>query len=202
VTYGHETGWHPHRHVLIFVERDEYAEYVWTMLTDAWVKACSRSGLTASESRGLDVRGGESAGAYVAKLGLEVALAVGKRGRGVHRFGPWQLLDEARNDVSWAANAFRMYAHSMKGRRHLVWSRGLREHFGLVELTDAEVVESKADEDERLFAELTKACWRGVYRNELRGELLQLLGIGDVEEARTLLRVYGVDDRGLTSGYE
>ena len=199
VTFGHDTGWHPHRHALVFVEQDDEhtAFELFDCLSDEWVRCCASSGLHATREHGLDVRGGEAAGAYVAKLGLEVALAVRKVGRR-SRFGIWQLLEQAQNP--WARAAFAAFAHAMKGKRHLVWSRGLKARLGVEDVSDEEIMEDGGSEDEALLAVLSRSLWRGVYANEIRGELLQILGIGDLEEARTLLLAFGLDPAGLTSG--
>lgn len=196
VTFGHESGWHPHRHVLLFVkDQDPFVPvYLAEKLPAYWSSSCEKYGLHASAEHGLDIRGGEAAGAYVAKLGLEVALAVRKLGRG-SRFGIWQLLEHSQH--AWARSAFHTFATTMKGKRHLVWSRGLKALFQLEDITDEEIMADGGSEDETLLAILTRSLWRGVYANEIRGELLRLLGVGDVEEARTLLRAFGLDDSGL-----
>lgn len=200
VTYGHASGWHPHRHALLFLARGIDQGRLSTLLellAPEWRRAAARAGVNASLAHGLDLRGGDAAGEYVAKLGLEVALAVRKLGRGGDRFGVWQLLDQADQGASWAGPAFVTYARAMKGKRHLVWSDGLKKRLGVDEVTDEDIMEADGDQDEQLFARLTRELWGGVYRNELRGELLQLLGVGDVAEARLLLREFGLDPSGL-----
>lgn len=197
-TYGHGSGFHPHRHTLLFTQtgtispQDEYT------LKAQWLKAVQKHGGTCTHKHGLDIRGGDAAGEYVAKLGLEVALAVRKKGRG-ENFGVWQLLQAHATGQHWAGRIFKHYAESMKGRTHLKWSRGLRSKLLLEpELTDEEIMSSKADKDETHLCTLTKALWRGVYRNELRGQLLKHLGIGSIHEACALLVAYGLDPSGLT----
>lgn len=204
VTFGLGSGWHPHRHVLLFLDRQDgpdALEALEASLAPLWVAACHRGGLTASVERGLDLRGGEAAGSYVAKLGLEVALAVRKLGRGSDRHGVWQLLEALACGNAWAGHAFAEYAVCMKGRRHLMWSPGLKKALAVDEVTDDEIMEAGGDQDEALFATLTNQLWAGVHRNELRGELLHLLGLDQLHEARALLSAFGLDPGGLTSNF-
>lgn len=198
VTFGHSSGWHPHRHVALFVDSSADPHHVQHHLASTWSTCAARHGLTASLDRGLDARGGEAAGQYVAKLGLEVALAVRKLGRG-ERYGVWQLLNHAPTSA-WARCAFIDFARTMKGKRQLVWSKGLKALLGVDEQTDQDIMESGGDQDEAWLADLTHQLWKGVYRNEIRGDLLRLLGIGDVQAARQLLAAYGLDETGLTTG--
>lgn len=200
-TYGHGSGWHPHRHALLFVDAEaaeglapanaERPELV-QRLDLAWRQCCTVAGLTAAAGIGLDVRGGESAGAYVAKLGLELALATCKRGRG-GRFGPWQLLAESADASAWAGSRFVEYAKATKGSRHLVWSAGLKTALGVEEITDAEIMDAPAEHDEERMVGLTRSLWRAVCRSEQRGQLLQLLGLGDIGAVEDLAWRLGID---------
>lgn len=198
VTCGHAAGWHPHRHVLLFVDGSADPSDLADALSRAWTHAAERSGLTASIEHGFDLRGGQAAGNYVAKLGLEVALAVRKKGRSSSSFGIWQLLEESAAGDTFAGRLFVEFAGTMKGRRHLVWSDGLKARFGLDEVTDDEIMEAGGDQDEALLATLTRDLWRGVLANDLRGELLACLGIDDRQEAADLLRAFGLDPSGLS----
>jgi hypothetical protein len=198
ITFGLATGYHPHDHAAFFVRADTDPHDVQLVLGPAWVEACRRVGLVASLHHGLDVRGGEAAGAYVSKLGLEVALAVRKLGRG-DRHGIWQLLHRSASDP-WAALAFQTIARTLRKRRqrHLIWSDGLRDYLGLgVELSDEEVMQAKGELDEQMFAWLTHKLWKGVCSNDLRGELLQAAGTGDTQSAVDLLAAFGLDISGL-----
>ncbi len=198
ITFGLGSGYHPHDHALLFVRADTDPLEVQRALAPLWVEACRRVGLVASLHHGLDVRGGEAAGAYVSKLGLEVALAVRKLGRG-DRHGIWQLLHRSASDP-WAALAFQTIARTLRKRRqrHLIWSDGLRDYLGLgVELSDEEVMQAKGELDEQMFAWLTHKLWKGVCSNDLRGELLQAAGTGDTQSAVDLLAAFGLDISGL-----
>lgn len=198
VTFGHGSGWHPHVHVLLFIDGASDVDLLRSEFCGTWFNCCERVGLDCSMSRGLDIRGGEAAGAYVAKLGLEVALAVRKRGRGVDRFGVWELLQACDDGHTWAASRFVEFASVMKGRRHLVWSAGLRSNLALAsEWSDEAIMAKPGEADEALYAKILRDTWRGICRAGVRGEVLQLLGLDDLDEARNLLLACGVDPFGL-----
>jgi hypothetical protein len=192
-TYGLDTGHHPHKHVLLFLDASADLEALGGTLGAAWVSSARETGLTAKLGVGLDLRGGERAGQYVGKLGLEVALAVCKLGRTRGRLGVWELLAESHGDpATWQAQAFIEFARTMKGRKHLVWSKGLKDRLLIEDVTDDEIMDGDGDDDERLLAVLTRDAWRSVQRGEVRGELLQCLGILDVAAVERLLLDLGI----------
>lgn len=202
-TFGQGSGWHPHDHSLLFVASGSITDQHLAVLRSAWVRVCAKEGRIACPSRGLDVRGGDLAvGAYLSKLGNEVALANRKKGRGSDRFGVWQLLELAGEGSVWARLAFCEYAVTMKGRHHLRWSKGLKARFGIADRSDDDIVTGKGEEDERLYATITRDLWRGVVRSSLRGDLLAVLGVGDMESAVGLLDAFGLDSSGLQAVYE
>jgi hypothetical protein len=90
VTHG-GNGWHPHIHQLLFVTADDTPENrdkLRASMFKRWRRACERSGLgVPSEKHGVRVDGGNNAGAYIAKWGLESELTkhVVKEGRGKSR---------------------------------------------------------------------------------------------------------------------
>ena len=194
-TFGHGSGWHPHLHTLFFLDDARTLNLPALML--AWHRVTAKLGRPASIAHGLDIRGGKDAAAYVAKLGLEVALSVRKLGRGADRFGVWQLLAESIEGVEWAGHAFREFTKAMKGRHHLRWSPGLKAKLGIVDVDDQTLAESKGEEDEALFAFIASATWAGILRSDLRAEVLQASGGGDRSELRDLLLAFGVNDSGL-----
>jgi hypothetical protein len=193
ITYGPQTGWHPHRHVLLFVRADADPANLQSVLAPEWSRAAARAGLDAHPVYGLDVRGGHAAGEYVAKLGLEVALSVRKLGRN-GRYGVWEVLaiTDADRGPAWARGVFRTYATTMRGKTHLKWSRGLKARLGVAEMTDEQVMEAPAEADETLYLTLTKQAFAVVNGNDARGELLKLCGLDDRDEVAALLTALGV----------
>ena len=206
ITYGQAAGWHPHRHILLFAssELDTWLEHT---LAEYWQRACASHGLHASLDRGVDLRGGDAAACYVAKLGLEVAGAlgaVGKVGRTSGRYTPWQLLAGSMDGLVWAGNAFTEYGYTMRGKRQLVWSRGLRESLGVVETTDESLAEMPETEADRLLAMFTHALWSGIVRTrvDIRAELAQALKARNLPAVYEILSANGLDGSGLYTPFD
>ena len=77
VTYG-DNGWHPHFHILMFNKYILVSADLRKNLSELWIKACVRAGLSApSMKHGLDLRDGEYASEYVSKWGIEHELTKG-----------------------------------------------------------------------------------------------------------------------------
>ncbi len=196
-------GFHPHQHVLFFVAGGIDLEVFTTELRDRWGASVAKVGRYASPQWGLDVQAADAKIAdYVAKYGREpkwtmaheLAKAVSKRGR---RDGltMMDLLESyvVLGDVA-AGQRWREYAITFKGRKQLVYSKGLRALLGLVVevKTDEEIVEEVV-EDAVILAELDLAAWRIVLANDARAELLDVASSGDPALVLSFLSSLGVD---------
>jgi hypothetical protein len=207
VTYG-VNGWHPHLHVLQFYDRKPNEKRVTAFLKARWALALIRWKQTASYARGVDVRSASSDIArYVAKYGHEpvdlrrpfkwsmeheLTKAASKRARGEGGRTPTQLLADYMNGDRQAGELWVEYARVFKGRRQLVWSRGLRERLGITakEPTDKELATAE-DEAAYLLAAITKRQWRVILANDARGDLLEVASTGDVQQVRQFLKSLG-----------
>lgn len=178
VTGGGSNGWHPHFHVLMIIRSGCELDAVAAVetLRDAWaacLKGCDLSGTGAA----FDVRGAAEAGNYVAKWGAAEELALGDRKKGRHGRTPFQLLQDHhdRGDDK-AAALFVEFAKTFKGRRQLVWSRGLKSLAGIEEKADERIAEEDAKraeeaKDETIMATFTPRQWRSL--REHRAQVLQ-----------------------------
>lgn len=179
VTHGRH-GWHPHVHVIVFTE-GKMSEGEQTrfhrVLIDHWQRACVMEGLPEPDSTyGVDVRDGSEAAKYASKWGLEseVTKLHTKRG-GEKGSTPFDLLRACveKGMRCREASLFREYASVFRGKRQLVWTRGLRAKLGLTpEKTDEEVA-AEPEAETYTAAVLSPWQWRAIYRLELRGELLR-----------------------------
>lgn len=180
VTHG-RNGWHPHVHVIMFSSSRLTAEEQTRLhrtLIDHWQRCCVAEGLPMPDGvYGVDVRDGSEAAKYASKWGIESEVTRLHTKRGTEEKGrtPFDLLRACieKGTKSKEANLFKEYARVFKGKRQLVWTRGLRALLGLItEKTDEEI----ANEPE---PETYTACvmspwqWRCVYRLDLRGQLLE-----------------------------
>jgi len=193
VTWGADTGWHPHLHVLRFrrsvgaggredarTSAPQDAE-----LFELWKSAVMRAGLEAPSIRAFKVQNGTRAAEYVAKMGTdtytwgthdELVRSHTKKGR-EGRYTPFDFL---RNSVAelegpWGL-LWRDYAAAYRGRRQLRWSPGLRESLGVSEGRQDDEIAASLGEAYWLLAELSDDDWELVRRSgaRARGELLQV----------------------------
>lgn len=144
-------SWHPHFHVLLFVDAGEFGDvppggeldgrswdYELGWIGDAWAERVERRLGARPDSHGFHVMELDaSAAEYVSKIADETARSDLKSGsRSVYG-----IIDALEAGESWAVRAWHEYARATKGRRAIQWSRGLRKHFGMdLEKSDEEIV--------------------------------------------------------------
>jgi hypothetical protein len=173
VTLGENSGWHPHRHDLVFSTPDTFGEVtegekgrlssrLIDELKGQWYESLRKAGLCEPHERsdvlahGLDIRGGQYAAEYIAKFGKEQkwglsreitmhAAKVGTDNKGAH---PFQLLAWAEEGDGLAVEQFREYAEAFEGKRMLTWSRGLKKELtGLDDTTDEQAADQVLPEE-------------------------------------------------------
>lgn len=170
VVGGGQHGWHPHFHVLAFfnVDTEKKAMEAAETLRSSWMASLNAEGLDGNGAA-FHVQGAAQAGAYVTKWGAgeELALQDRKQGRGDGRT-PFQLLaDYSDQDDTRAGELFREYATVFHGARQLVWSPGLKDLFGIAELSDERIAEEEAKraeeaDSEAVVGHFTPIGWRAV----------------------------------------
>jgi hypothetical protein len=194
VTHGRHSeinnGWHPHFHILLFVESapgDLGTFEDWAF--GVWWNACRLAGLPLPNRRyGVMLQDNVYVARYISKWGLDHEMTKGhiKRGRKGGET-PFDFLRAALFDDDRQARAlFLEFARAFKGKRQLVWSRGLREGLQVEDRTDAEIA-SAHEADAYILSLLTKKDWRLVLRSDFRGELLELARHGSWEPVERLL---------------
>lgn len=143
-TYG-SNGWHPHHHILLFVEYSSDFFSYRDELASLWIKACVKSGLDApSMEYGLDIRDGKYASNYVSKWGLEHEMTKGHIKRAKKGgYSPFDLLHFSLFDGEMngrtAESLWQEFGVAMKGARQLEWSRGFKELLSIEEKSDEEL---------------------------------------------------------------
>lgn len=211
VTYG-SSGWHPHTHILVFSEK-KIPKATKRTLALEWQKSCVSSGLPKPTiENGFDIRNGDAAGEYVCKFADDSKLPVktksgdvvtwdsademtksqSKKGRqgNITPFDMLRLIDDSNTSDSqkkFYRARFEEYAVAFKGRRQLVWSRGLRDEFDMgKEKTDEELV-LEMNEESNVVALLDKNEMFALSRNELRSTALTLIENGGRDALACLL---------------
>lgn len=190
VTCGKRTGWHPHFHELLIlekkltkVEQKELAGF----LSKRWVQLCIKHGITPNEKQfdhsryGVDVRCGSDpvSQEYLAKtVSWELSSLTTKAAREDARFQPLALVsmmtdkEATEKEKTWATHLWSEYMVGMYGRVAVYWSPGLKRFCGIPELSDAELLEGDAESGP--IIETDVAGFRRVAWKRLQVPLLEL----------------------------
>lgn len=210
VTISNANGWHPHIHELGFstLAQDEIdAEELRAELSRLFVLAMQKRGRYVHAEIGVNVRTDNVLASYVAKMGegekqsswgviAEIAKSPVKTGRDEDHFHPFELLDMVLSKNKNAARLFIEYAVSLKGKRQLSYSKGLRAKLGMdAEISDQEIAE-KIDADSALFAMIEPEHWRKIIQHEKRGELIEVASTGNFVAFVAWMRAIGCADFG------
>jgi len=195
VTYGDANGWHPHEHGLWLTARplsDAKLRVLRAELFTLWRRACLAAGLPLpNRARGVNIIVMESAADYVAKFGREPRWGIGSemakqhskvgQAKSLTPFDLLRLYQQGSEDGSHKrfGALFVVFAKAFFGKRQIVWSDGLKEIFGIQQVTDEEISEDEADDAAELVR-ITASQWRCVLhqRFEVRQVLLQLAESG------------------------
>lgn len=203
-------GWHPHAHVLLFLDGDispEELEALRPVLFELWARAVERAGGKRPTEKGLDLqkldKNGKLLARYLSKVqdekkrpqgwsaGAEMTRSDVKTGRG-NSITPHQLLDEHPDyDEEQRARLWREFYQVSKGRRAITWSRGLKSRCLIGEVTDADLLDE---------AESTVLVWQTsarAYRQVLRSEPVALavaLELAEHEKWAQLAEILPRDD--------
>jgi hypothetical protein len=197
VTYG-ENGWHVHIHLLLLFDGPVSTDTVKAMadqLYKLWSRGLACAGFTASRRHGVDVRrcsgaeqGLERIAGYFEKMTFEAAGGRFKSGRKGGRTPFEVLADGLATGLADDLELWLEWERSSKGRRQLVWSRGLKAKAGIEDRSDEEIA-AESDEGETLVI-LPRLTWREVW--PVAVELLEATEAGGVAGAMLWL-----EDRGL-----
>lgn len=207
VTHGN-AGWHPHQHDLFLFSQGELS-IMESVIRDLWLAALTKLDTSAIREIGFKLtRNTEEIGNYVTKLSTqfnrtwgfaeEIGKANIKRTRGQSGNTPNDLLMKIMlHDDKQARRLWLEFASTLKGRNHIVWSRGLKALLGLgKDKTDGEIIDEVYEYD--VFATLTRKQWAKVLRNERFGEcrtdLLKAAEVGEEEFYLALLQ-WGLTDQ-------
>ena len=211
VTWGAETGWHPHLHVLRFRRsvgaggRQDARTSATpdSALFELWKSAVLRAGLEAPSIKAFKVQDGTRAAEYVAKMGTdtytwgthdELVRSHTKKGR-EGRYTPFDFLRNSLADLEgpWGS-LWRDYAAVYRGRRQLRWSPGLKDFLGASESRQDDEIAASLGEAYWLLAELSDDDWQLVRGAgpRARGELLEVAELHGQEGIAAYLEVLRV----------
>lgn len=209
VTYGDESGWHPHGHELWFIRQQldaDELEALRVAVYGLWRRACLKHGLPApSEKHGVAISHATSAAEYMAKAnrdtkrkpgegwtaGKEMTRAHSKKAKGP-RFTPFDLLRAMADGYQppRMVELFREYAHAYHGRRQLHWSAGLKAMFGIEEVDDDAAAE-EVEAEHSVAGRIALVDWRTrvlTQPTDRRAELLEAFERGGMPAVDALVR--------------
>jgi hypothetical protein len=200
LTHG-ANGWHPHTHELWIVRADQDAGQLRAKVLDRWEAACIRAGLldptdaaavAGFREHAVDVKGNCSASDYLAKqddsrhwgVDRELAKSSTKAGKakGMHPFG---LLALAATDAE-AGRLFASYSLTVRGKRQIFWSRGLKALVGVEDLSDETLAEQER-EDADTLGKLDSDDWCTVRQAGARAAVLDAAEGGGWPAVQALL---------------
>lgn len=218
VTCGKRTGWHPHFHELLIlekkltkVEQKELADF----LSKRWVRLCIEEGITSAEKErdhlryGVDVRCGSDpiSQKYLAKtVSWELSSLTTKAVRDKKRFQPLALAsmltdkDVTEDERKWAAWLWSEYMVGMYGRVAVYWSPGLKRFCGIPELNDAELIEGDAESGPIL--ETDAPGFKRVAWKRLQVPLLELCEKKKLVRAELIGKAIGANIHICEEGFE
>lgn len=181
VTHGRRrevnNGWHPHYHVLLFVQSGLDLFDLRLAFYKRWVNACLKAGLEEpSWEHGLALHDGTEAAYYAGKWGLESEMTKGHTKKSSRQSGetPFDLLRAYLYDNDrQAAALFKEFADAFKGKRQLFWSSGLKAHFNIGEVSDEEAANHSEDTSDML-GRIDFEDWRNILKFDIRAEILEL----------------------------
>lgn len=193
LTVGESNGWHLHVHEVLFHQRGAFQGVAVSLNPDyenflnclraglykRWAASAVKAGFDApSFAHGLQVQNGDFAAEYFAKWGFDPESTWGvdaeltkahikNAKKGFSPFGLIRLYRDTGN--SELVPIIKEYAESMHGQRQLIWSRGLKDLYGVDDVSDERLAEEKEDD----AVEIGVICpeqWRFVVKNDLRTE--------------------------------
>jgi hypothetical protein len=204
ITHG-QNGWHPHLHVLVFIEGDPGADGLAALdlhVRSRWEAFITRAGYrTPDQAHGVVIErcsSAKEAGAYIAKTqdgkapGNELARGDLKTGRDGHRT-PFEILDSFR----WTGNLadlalWHEYERASRGHQAITWSKGLRKLLAAPARTDEELAAEEVGGD--IVTLIEASAWRAItVVPGLPGYLLDEAERGGASAVRAVLAGYGIE---------
>jgi hypothetical protein len=203
VTFSLANGWHPHGHELWFCTRKlTEAEIRWfkNELFALWYEACLKAGLALpNREYGVDIVRAHSPADYFQKWGREQKWGVGaeltrshiKKSRdrkGLTPFDFLRLIVEGHERSDYYSKRFIEYATAFFGARQCFWSPGLKNAFGIGELSDEEIAEQENDRAQ-LVTTIHKELWKKGLKlpYDFRPTILRLAETGGKEAIDRML---------------
>lgn len=180
ITHG-VFGWHPHIHMLLFLDRDRPdVDVMWSEFVSRYVYLVDRGGGYASRHHAVDVtQTGSSAGQYLVKhvsvdagLAYEMSSTDTKDGRGSGSKTFWDLVFLSKYFTD-AVDLIKEYADATYRLKSFVWSRGAKKILGVKDQKDRD------GDDPLPVANITRPVWTVIRTHALQDTVLSLAVLDD-----------------------
>jgi len=179
ITHG-VYGWHPHVHMLLFLDRDPDVDLMWSEIVSRYVYLVDRGGGYASRHHAVDVtRTGSDAGQYLVKhvfvddgLASEMSSTDTKDGRGSGSKTFWDLVFLSKY-FGDAADLVKEYADATYRLQSFIWSRGAKDILGVGDQKDRDAVDPVG------VVFITRPVWTVIHTHALQDCVLSLAVLGD-----------------------
>lgn len=211
LTHG-DNGWHPHTHELWFVRSSVDAALMLPEILKRWESACMRAGLLdaanahqleAFRLHAVDVKGWCSESDYLAKqddsrhwgADREIAKGSTKEGRakGRHAFGLLKEASETSGPARRSGRLYLVYIAAMRGKRQIIWSRGLKERVQVDDVTDEALAEEQREEADFLGS-IMDEDWKTVRTAGAWAPLLDAAEVGGWPAVQALIDRLTLDE--------
>lgn len=208
VTWGKSNGWHPHFHLLLFVNPETCLTDLYRSIKAGWERSVQVNGGDCNDYATRMTTTDESVAGYVAKWGHEPraetlerltnwsqaaeltrgGMKQGKRGH-LTPFDMIELYMTVADSRNMFASLVKEYGESMVGQRQITWSRNpdLRREAGIKkDLADNEIVEG-IEAGYYLLATLEPDEWTAILYGEMQGTVLDCAARGDEDMMRSII---------------
>lgn len=144
VTWGEQSGWHPHTHELLALDSVDFkeVEILKVELFSLWEKALQKFNFDRPSMKAFDLRVANSAGEYISKVGWNTAREISKgnqKAAKAGRYGSFDLVMKFVVTGKWIwIRRFEEYFKAMKGRRFMDGFRKLRKMYDFPAFSAAE----------------------------------------------------------------
>ncbi len=206
VTHSFRYGWHPHRHVLFFTEKELTDQDIFNLgmvFSALWRGVLVKRGRMVADQHGVVVKkGNDQAVNYLCKWSMahEVTGGIKKSGHGMTPFQMAQAWQET-GDRRYM-DFVREYAHAFYRVNQLTFSPaipdrpgrpgrpGLRQLLGIQDKSDDQIVAEQADQV--LMASVDIVTWKKICDRGWRGVVLRAASSGDQDELAAVMSWIGV----------
>ena len=185
ITWGDVYGWHPHAHILLFLDTDKVdADLMWSEMVTKYVEIINKLGGYASRNHSVDVtQGDKDVKDYLVKhvsvdgLALEMSSTDTKDGRSKYSKTFWDLVYLSKY-FGYAVDLVKEYARATYRLQSFIWSRGAKDFLG--------VSDPKDKDDAELVTLIPRPTW-DVIRTHAMQDFVLSLAVQDDDQLKDFL---------------